>query len=168
MKSGRIKERGIVLDRLEITPGAKSVAQFPEISNRWEVPDLETKKLNCHVIGERDSDRLECYGELKHKIARVKRQLKDLKEQYNADVETVLASNWRIGDEYIYRVNPENLVIRYVDTERRLQALLESLEQRYQSYTDWLRKHQYGPLTEQDKLAKIKEIERTVPVKFRF
>ena len=155
-----------MLDRLEITPGAKSVAQFPEISNRWEVPDLESN--NSHVIIGRDSDRLECYGELERKIARVKRQLKDLKEQYNADVETVLASNWRIGDEYIYRVNPENLVIRYVDTERRLQALLESLEQRYQSYTDWLRKHQYGPLTEQDKLAKIKEIERTVPVKFRF
>lgn len=157
-----------MLDRLEITPGAESFTSFPENGNRWGVPDLETENENSHAIGGRDGDRLEWYGELKCKITRVKRQLKDLKEQYEADLETVLTSNWRVADEVMHRINPESLVIDYVDTERRLQALLESLEQRDQSYTDWLRKHQYGPLTEQDKLAKIKEIERTVPVKFRF
>lgn len=155
-----------MLDRLEMTPGAESVAPFPEISSQWIVPDLESN--NSHVIIGRDSDRLECYGELERKIARVKYQLKGLKEQYEADLETVLSSNWRVADEFVYHINPERLVIRYVDTERRLQALLESLEQRYQSYTDWLRKHQYEPLTEQDKLNEIIEIERTVPVKFRF
>ena len=168
MRSGRIKERGIVLDRLEITPGAESFTPFPENGNRWGVPDLETENENSHAIGGRDGDRLECYGELKCKITRVKRQLKDLKEQYEADLETVLTSNWRVADEVMHRINPESLVIDYVDTERRLQALLESLEQRDQSYTNWLRVHQYGPLTEQDKLAKIRKLEITVPVEFRF
>lgn len=113
-------------------------------------------------------DKLECYNGLQQKIKLVMKHKQELIEHYHSDVQTVLRSNWRIGDEYIQRINPERLVISYVDAEAFYNDLIDSLMQRDQAYQTWLQEHRFMPLNDRDKIQAIRKIELDVPVKFRF
>ena len=119
-------------------------------------------------LTESEYDKLECYEGLQCKIKRVQRHKQELIKQYKEDVQTVLTSNWRVSDEYIQRIHPESLVIRFVDTEAFYDELLDSLMQRDQLYRKWLKEHSFIPLSDWDKVQAIKAIEITVPAKYRF
>ena len=73
-----------------------------------------------------------------------------------------------MSDEYIQRIHPESLVIHFVDAEASYNELLDSLMQRDQLYRKWLKEHSFIPLTDRNKVQAIKEIEITVPAKYRF
>lgn len=119
-------------------------------------------------LTESEYDKLECYEGLQRKIKRVQRHKQELIKQYKEDVQTVLTSNWRVSDEYIQRIHPESLVIHFVDAEASYNELLDSLMQRDQLYRKWLKEHSFIPLSDRDKVQAIKEIEITVPAKYRF